>query len=494
MCWGSPQQTAPNLTLANQGTARITYQLNSKHNESFTYFNSQGTGTNRTAGGNQLLNYSGNSTYAGQSNYILADTWILSPNAVNVATATYTLDKTIAGNLISTGTFADLGSAIQNGGPVVTQPQVTVTGYFVIGTGGSGPSTQAQLSTGLEDTFNLNKGNHTFKFGGSYIFDKYQETASFLSSSKETFSGGTTGNALADFFLGKANTFQQNNGALHRLHAPDPSAFAQDTWRLSRRFTANLGVRYEIYYPFIGQNDFGTFQAGVQSTRFPTAPLGLLSAGDPGVPDGILHTSYTKFAPRVGFAMDVFGDGKTSIRGGYGLFYSASQETFIGNLEQQPFTLALTLNKTNSFTNPYAGIAPYNGVSPFPYTVNLTSPTFVAGATLSGLRPNEKSIPYVAEYNLTLEQQFGNDWSTRIAYVGNAGRHFFFARDQNAPVYVAGGLVTTAGLNARRPIPTLSAVGLLDPSNNSSYNSLQATITHRMSHGALPAGQLHLGA
>jgi hypothetical protein len=485
------QQQLPNPISADQGTARIDYDLSDKHRFAFTYFNSQGIGFNRTAGGNQLLSYSGVSNYTGQSNYIFSHNWIVSSRAVNTATVSYTLNKTIAANVYNTGELSDLGATIRNGGAVVTQPMVTVTGYFIGGVGGSGPDTQAQLATGIEDTFNYTRGNHTVKAGGSMIFNKYQETASFLSSTKETFNGNAvlpgsvkSGNALADFIMGHAQSLQQNNGSLHRLHAWDPSLFVQDDWRLTRRLTANLGVRWEVYYPFSGQGNFGTFQAGAQSTRFPSAPKGLLLEGDPGVPAGVLDTSFTKFAPRVGFALDVFGNGKTSLRGAYGVFYSFSQETFVGNLEQQPFTLAVTLNNTTNLTNPYAAQTAFPGGSPFPYVVNLTNPTFTTGATFSGIPAGDSKIPYVQQYNLTLEQQYGDNWSTRISYIGNVGRHFYVARDQNAPIYSP--TATTTNAPSRRPLFAqgyTSAVGLLDPSSNSSYNSLQLEATRRLKKG-----------
>jgi hypothetical protein len=477
-----PEQIASGNTRADQGTARLDYQLTQSHKLQFTYFNSQGTGFDRTIGGNQLLAYSGNATYAGQSNYVLGDTWIASPSMVNNVTLSYTLNKTIKSNAVDGNRFSDLGSQIRDGGVVSTQPQVTVTGYFTGGVGGSGPSNQSQLSFGLEDTLNWSKGNHAIKLGGSFILNRYTETSAFLSSSKSTFNGNITGNALADFLEGKANTFQQNNGGFHRLHAPNPSLFLQDDWRATRKLTLDLGLRWEVYYPFAGQNNFGTFIPGVQSTRFPTAPLGLLSAGDPGVPDGILKTSYLKFAPRVGFAYDVFGSGKASLRGGYGIFYAASQETLVGNLEQEPFTLAVTLNKTSNYANPYIGIAPFNGVSPFPYVVNLQNPTFVAGASLGGLKPGTSAVPYVQQYNLTLEQQWGNNWSTRLAYVGSVGRLFYLARDQNAPVYEPGGSTTSAGLNARRPLQGYASIGMIDPASNSSYSSMQLTVTRRLAN------------
>ncbi|MBS1814733.1 MAG: carboxypeptidase regulatory-like domain-containing protein [Acidobacteria bacterium] len=479
-------QQLPSPTTADQGVGRLDYQLNQAHRLSFTYFNSQGAGFNRKVSSNNLLTYSGLSTYAGQSNYVLRDNWIISPNMVNSFTLFYTLNKTNAAPLYQTAHFSDLGMQIGNGGPIITQPQMIVTGYFT--GGGSGINNQTQLTSGIEDTFNWTHGRHQVKFGGSMIFNKYQETGSFLSSAKLTFNGnasvgGQTKNGLADFLLGRAQSFQQNNGVLHRFHAWDPSLFLQDNWRITRRLTANLGVRWEVYYPFSGQKNLGTFIEGVQSTRFPTAPVGLLTEGDPGVPEGVLHVSYKKFAPRIGFAWDIFGDGKSSLRGAYGLFYSFSQETFIGNLEQQPFQLAVVLNSTTNLVNPYAGQAAFPSGSPFPYVVDPANPTFVNGATISGLKPYSSTVPYLQQFNLTLEQQYGTNWSTRISYVGNVGRHFYLSRDQNSPVYGPG--ATLANAASRRPLSSqgyVSGVGLLDPSSNSSYSSLQLVATRRLQH------------
>lgn len=478
------QESAPNPINMDQGTARLDDQLNAAHKLQFTYFNQQGSGYNWTAGANTLFDYSGIATHDGQSNYILGDTWIVSPYAVNNLRLYYSLNKWVSTNAVSGYHWSDMGSHIQDGGGgVTTQPQMTVTGFMgTIGVGGSGPGNQSQLSYGIQDTYNWTRGNHTLKFGGGFNLIKYDETNSFLNDAKMTFNNSApTGEALSSWIMGKPYTFNQNNGSLHRLHSPDPSLFAQDDWRVSHRLTLDMGVRWEVYYPYAGQNNLGTFAAGVQSKRFPTAPLGVLSAADPGVPDGILHVSYTKFAPRVGFAYDVLGNGRTALRGGYGIFYSASQETMIGNLEQAPFSLSIALSPVPSNVT-VEQIYGSDAADPFPYKVNLQNPEFPKGASYGGLPPNSSAIPYVQEYNLTLEQQYGANWSSRISYVGNMGRHFYIARDQNAPVFVAGAS-TPGNAQSRRPLSSYSSIGLLDPSSNSSFNSLQLVLTRRFTHG-----------
>ncbi len=487
-----PEQRAPDPVRENQGTARIDYQLNPAHHLEFTFFQSRGTSVNRTINGNALLNWTGLNVMANQSNYVIADNWIVSSHAVNTATAFYTLNHTSTTSMFPQHSLAGLGMTIPEGGAIHSQPQLNVIGYFKAG--GSGVNNQPQLMTGFEDTFNYTHGLHTVKFGGSLIFNRYHEDGTFNSSTVGTFNGNAvvngkpkTGNALADFELGHAFTFQQNSSTFHRLHAWDPSLFAQDDWHFARRFTANLGVRWEVYYPFSGQGNLGTFIPGVQSTRFPTAPIGLLSEGDPGVPPGVLNVSLTEFAPRIGFAWDIFGTGTTSLRGGYGLFYSSSQETFIANLEQQPFIFSATVNNTTNYTNPYAGQPAWPNGSPFPYVFNASNPTFSTSASISGLKPYTSAIPYVQEYNLTLEQQFGSNWVTRMSYVGNLGRRYYLARDQNSPIYSA--TATEANAVSRRPFNTpalgnyRSDINLLDPAGNSNYNSLQLSVTRNMDHG-----------
>ncbi len=119
---------------------------------------------------------------------------------------------------------------------------------------------------------------------------------------------------------------------------------------------------------------------------------------------------------------------------------------------------------------------------PFPYVVDPKNPHFTSGSNINAGPQNGGHTPYVYEYNLTLEQQLGNNWATRIAYVGNSGHGFYVNHDINQPVYAAGASTTTAGLYARRPYePTpsgylFSVINLHDPIDDTHYNSLQMTL------------------
>ncbi|MHB1022754.1 MAG: TonB-dependent receptor [Acidobacteriaceae bacterium] len=479
----TPEQSAQANSTANQVMVRIDYQLTSHHKLSGTFFTSIGRNNDPSAGKNQMFAYSGVSNYDNTTNVVLSDTWGISANALNSLRLFYTHNHFVKANIYSGNTLSDLGSQAGQGAYPLTQPQYQINGYWSAGMGGSGPGAQEQQPFGMMDTFNWIRGNHTVKAGGSFIWIKYDETGQFLGSGLMAFTGSSTGNALGDFLLGKANSFQQNSGVYHRLHVYDPAMFIQDDWRITHKLTLDLGARWEVYPPYTGQGVFGTFVPNVQSRRFPTAPLGLLSSGDPGVPDGVLHTSWTKFAPRVGFAYDVFGKGTTALRGSYGIFYAASQETLSGNLEQQPFVLSVIINKTPNLVTPYAPNA-----DPFPYVVDAKNPRFTSGATLAGLPPNNNSIPYVQEFNFTVQQQLGTEWSAQLAYVGGLSRKFYLLRDQNSAVYAPGASNSSAGLNARRPYEptpatyTFGQISEVSPSANSSYNALQATLTRRFAH------------
>jgi Carboxypeptidase regulatory-like domain len=477
----TPQQEASGNSTANEGLARVDDQLTKNHKLSGTIFLQRGLALTPTAGGNKILDYSGTQQDSHQTNMVLNDSWIISPTKLNNLNLSFTLNHTVINNIFDKYYLSDLGSQISEGGPLRTQPGFSITGYFSMGSTSSSQDDKSQQSLAAFDDFLWTYNNHQLKFGGTFVWLKYADTGVYQGSTTSTFTGSTTGNALADFLLGKANAMRQNSGIHYRLHGPAPAVYAQDNWRVSHRMTLNVGLRWEVYVPMVAQNSFSTFKPYVQSTRFPTAPLGIIFSGDHGVPDAVFYTQWKDFAPRAGFAYDVYGSGTTVLRGGYGLFYAALQGGLNENLQQQPFALDLTINKTPSLVDPY-GTSP----DPFPYIVSTTNPVFQSGASLAAIPPNgDSSTPYVQEYNLNIEQQLGKHWMVQIAYVGNVGRKRYLLRDENAAVYAPGASISTAGINSRRPYEpspstyTFAGIYELDPAGNSSYNALQLSLNRR---------------
>lgn len=492
----APQQIAAANTKSSQGLGRIDYSGFKNHSIEAMYFQTVGDDVAPLAGGNQIVGYSGMTETENLFNGVVADTWTVNARAVNSFRGFYTLNKYVIDNQYGDHFLANLGSQAHEGGAIAAPPKFNLNGLFSAGPSGAGPSNITQSSYGVMDTLTLNRGHHQLKFGGSYVWNRYNEDGGNVAGGTFAFTGGTTGSVFADFLLGRANTLAQSSSVFHRTHQYDPALYAQDDWQISNRLTLNLGLRWEMFPPHCCEPQIqGTFIAGQQSTVIPTAPVGIVYMGDKNVAPGIFNTQLTNFSPRVGFAYDAYGNGKTSLRGGFGMFYQTIEQFNSGTMNQLPFSLNTTVNLTPNLVTPYST---FPGGDPYPFVYNPSAPRFASGATTQSARPNT-GTPYVYEYNFTLEQQLSSAFAFRLGYVGNATRKNLINLDANAPIYFAGAATGTNALNCRRPYqpnrtggPVNSATCLLStayafsainqrtPALNANYNSLQVSLRGRI--------------
>ncbi len=500
------QQVSPADSFSNEGTARFDFNNIQNHQIEAMLFYTKGDDTQPNAGANQLLGYGGSTDTAQQFNIVAADIWTLSSRTVNSFRAFTSRNHYTIFNEFNQSAQS-FGSTLVPAGNIYAPSEFKLNGYIDIGGGAHGPANVNQVAYGGIDTINLNRGTHSIKVGGSYVWNQFYNSIAKSAGGNFTFTGSVTGNTFVDFLLGSANSLAQASVVTHNNYNYDPALYAQDDWQITHRLNLNLGVRWEVFTPYFGDNTYGTFAAGVQSTVLPSAPIGLLYQGDPGVPQGVFNTSYRDFAPRVGFAYDAFGNGKTSLRGGFGVFFFDQNAGNSSGQLQAPYTLTTTTNQTPNLVCPYGGKIPPcpagtpAGTDPFPY--DPAHPVFqnpTGGTTLFAIPGNGGATPYVYEYNLTLEQQLTPKIAMHVAYVGNAQRKNYIIVDENSPVYVPSNAfaknfpgvseIGSAGLLDRRPYEPYGAastffkyglIQLNEPSDNGIYNSLQTTLRGRVS-------------
>jgi hypothetical protein len=337
------------------------------------------------------------------------------------------------------------------------------------------------------DVFSWIKGNHSLKLGGEISLNKDIQQTLLNNYGVFAFNNGTTKNALSDFLIGIPSAVSQDAPVTGYTNSWYTALFVQDDFKVRPRLTLNLGLRWDVQTaPTDPQNRVVNYVPGQKSVVIPSAPVGALFYGDPGVERGGIPTSFTHFSPRLGFAWDVFGDGKTSIRGAFGVFYgSISGNEWNTMTNFQPFSTRLTFTNINQKTNA-AGVPlgaslsnPYNafvGGNPFPY-----QGTFTTGGGLFPVASDFK-WPRTYQINTSVQRQVTKDMTVGAAYVGTISSDLPFAQDVNYPVLNA--TATSAGANvlARRPNPLFGAVLLLQSNQNASYHGLQVTTAMRMSH------------
>lgn len=486
-------------------------------------------------------------------NALLAETHIFTPNILNNLVLNDQREVSQRGGPPGSKDVTTLAS----GTPLASiwQPSVgpymdpTISGYFKAASSASALFERNNYT--FNDDFHWVKGEHNFAFGGHYELSKfdvvnvYNSYGVFDFNTSGTSLPAANNNAFANYMEGFLQTFEQGEFELDNDRGHFPAIYADDSWKVNHRLTLDYGVRWEMFAPWhdkVGVQtafspseyaaDTGTPQYELAAgPNTPGLPAGMVLSGDAGFPVNGVRNQYKQFMPRVGFAYDVFGDGKTALRGGYGIFYQTRTQGFF-NLSQPTFnpntlTVGPITNQDETagspggpFSDPYCtkcagGVGSIT--NPFPFTLPFkSSQVFPNQMEVGEYDPSGNfRVPVTTDYNFTIEQQLPGSLIARLAYVGSASRHLFVNLDNNPAVNtgVNTGTATnpklsfpsgTSADNARRVYDTAPIVGppcasgsTSCPTNNESYqsivesamignahyNSIQGTLVKQMSHG-----------
>ena len=411
------------------------------------------------------------------------DTHIVTPNLVNAFTFSYNqIDRDQLPIVPGNKSWTDLGA-----GFVRAYPQDPVVGFDTNVTGYFQPQARYPLhhyrkAFQFSDGVSWTRGAHFFKIGADVRRDLLTLRENFQTDPALTFNGAFSGNSAADLLLGLPNTFTQIAPDANRPRTTELAAYAQDDWKVSRRLTLNLGLRWDPFFPNADLDGrFAQFRPGQQSMLFPSAPKGYVFPGDAGVSSSTIQTRSNNWGPRIGFAFDPTGTGKSSIRGGYGVFYSQIRQQANNQISNnQPFSIKLAVtNPTGGLNNPYADTG-----NPFPFEAPST-PQAIAGykfllpLNVTGYDPDFRNA-IAQNWNFTLQQQLFSQWILTAAYVGSKGNHLFNQSELNPTVFGSTG--RTVDLR-RVYAPNYTSITNYQSTGNSTYNALQLTANKRLSKG-----------
>ena len=418
----------PNPTQENEYLGKYDQNIGQKDHATATYFFSRNVLGN-SPGGN--VPWTINENASNGTNINVSDVHTFSPTTANQAWLTFTRAAGGRVNLPFSGpasqTLASYGSNFLIQGPP-SLPSFSETNFSATATN-AGPFTGSD-NYELRDMVSMVKGKHSLFLGGEFALDKtmfFANLLNFGSISFATSAPTSTGNVTSDWVTGQASSAEQDSPYTTHLSTWHYAVFAQDDYRITPRFTANLGIRWDVDTPPVDpHNRTESFIPGQQSTVAPNAPNGVVFPGDAGIGRGIISTEYYHVSPRIGFAWDPFGDGKSSIRGGAGIFYG----TVAGNEwnqpgNAQPFAIRPEQGEGNltSITNFYSTPGDFPSTAPggglFPYSYSPSKPTFVAGpgGATEAISPHFK-YPYVYQLNLSVQRQLPGRVTLTAAYVG----------------------------------------------------------------------------
>jgi len=364
----------------------------------------------------------------------------------------------------------------------------------------------------IRDDVSWTKGAHQLKMGGSWALYKKIQDLFGQTQGGFNFNGQYTGNSFADYLLGTPNSYQELAVQDHGLwNNVSWAAYVQDNWRVNRRLTLNLGLRWDgVPHTYEANDRMGNFYPSLYnaanaatfdnnhsicssasdpgctaaSPGLGTSPNSILAGvplylngigipGQNGVPKGLVNNHWAAFGPRLGFAYDLTGSGKTVVRGGFGVMYERIQGNDMYNAGPNiPFSLQVNLNSVE-MTNPSLALA----------TGAAAARPINAGA-ITGLAVDNYKLPVAYQYSVGVQHALSTRTVLSVSYVGNQSRHQNDYRQVNLPpeanlgaLLAAKAPYQTSGLT----YPGFTNINLAENEANTHYNSLQVDLNSQFS-------------
>lgn len=332
-------------------------------------------------------------------------------------------------------------------------PFISISGGFSLGNDSEGELPQVGNSYQATDNITMVKGSHTLKFGGDFRKQQFNQFYYYNVNGTFSYYGGGPNdvgatNLYPNFLLGLPDQFGQGSGQVEYVRNTAVYLFAQDSWKIKPNLTLNYGLRWELNTPLVDiAKHVQTFRPGQSSTVYPCggpntdcssqAAIGLVVPGDRGVPGGMTQTYYKAFAPRIGLAWSPGTSGKTTFRGGWGMFYNPMEQVVLAQFGAEPPFGGSEFVYETQFNAPFLGqdgstgyLNPFHGVLTPPRGTPQDWAIFEPLLLFGDFQPKMRT-QYSTQYNFTIQRELTRDMKLEVAYVGSQGHRLLATHDIN---------------------------------------------------------------